>query len=238
MSPFDSATIGFLQQFSRQSWTFDRVVYVLFSNSLLKTVPYAALLWGLWWWQDEKHRDRVAATFAASLIGVLATQVLILVLPFRPRPLCDPALGFRVPLDSGDLIALHSFGDHSSFPSDHAALFAALATGIFFVSRKLGVLLWIHCLLIVCLPRVYLGVHYPTDIVAGAAIGAVTACLAQERRVRRLLAAPALALSRSQPAVFYSSAFIITSQMTVLFADLRNLGSNVVHAAQRFLGVG
>ena len=72
-----------------------------------------------------------------------------------------------------------------------------------------------------------MGVHHPTDILGGTAIGVAIACLAQPSRVRHLLAIPALGLSQRQPALFYSCAFVLTSEMTVLFTDVRNIGSNI-----------
>jgi hypothetical protein len=56
----------------------------------------------------------------------------------------------------------------SSFPSDHACLFFALATGLCLISPVIGGLALLHASLIVSLPRIYLGLHYPTDVLAGA----------------------------------------------------------------------
>lgn len=63
-----------------------------------------------------------------------------------------------------------------SFPSGHAALLFAIATTIFFLSRKLGI--WF--LIFACVngaARVFVGVHWPFDIVGGAAVGIISAIL-------------------------------------------------------------
>lgn len=60
----------------------------------------------------------------------------------------------------------------TSFPSGHATLYFALATGIFILHPRLGKYYFVLATL-VALSRVILGVHYPRDIIAGALIGVV-----------------------------------------------------------------
>lgn len=61
-----------------------------------------------------------------------------------------------------------------SFPSAHAAWFFALALVVFFANRKWG---WwfIGLAVLMGLARIYAGVHWPIDIVGGAAIGLLCA---------------------------------------------------------------
>lgn len=64
---------------------------------------------------------------------------------------------------------------HKSFPSSHATLAFALATAVLFFNRPLGILMLILAAL-VAWGRIYVGVHYPMDVLAGALLGvAVTA---------------------------------------------------------------
>lgn len=58
----------------------------------------------------------------------------------------------------------------SSFPSAHAAIFFALAMTVWFTSRKWGWWFFIFATLM-GIARIYAGVHWPYDIVAGAVIG-------------------------------------------------------------------
>ncbi len=64
--------------------------------------------------------------------------------------------------------------DAFSFPSGHTASMTGLALSLFTVSSLLG------CIASalaagVALPRVYLGAHYPLDVVAGAVVGGAVA---------------------------------------------------------------
>ncbi|MEO6471956.1 MAG: phosphatase PAP2 family protein [Aeromicrobium sp.] len=59
-----------------------------------------------------------------------------------------------------------------SFPSDHAVMAGAVATGLLIVSRRWG-LYAVGAAAIMAATRVYVGAHYPADVVAGLAVGAL-----------------------------------------------------------------
>ena len=61
-----------------------------------------------------------------------------------------------------------------SFPSGHAAWFFAMAMTVWFINRKWGA--WFFIFAIVNgIARVYVGVHWPLDIVGGAVVGILSA---------------------------------------------------------------
>lgn len=58
----------------------------------------------------------------------------------------------------------------ASFPSGHAAFYFALSTIVFYKDKDVGVLFFIASILI-CLARIFVGIHWPSDILAGALVG-------------------------------------------------------------------
>lgn len=79
----------------------------------------------------------------------------------------------------------------ASFPSDHAVGGFALAVGVWLYDRTLGsVLLALAAPL--AFARVYVGTHYPADVVAGAALGAAVALALHVLPTRRVVEAVAL----------------------------------------------
>ena len=66
----------------------------------------------------------------------------------------------------------HDIGQ--SFPSGHASFIFALAAAVLFYYPKISILFFIAAIL-TGLGRIIAGVHYPSDILAGAVIGIITA---------------------------------------------------------------
>ena len=58
-----------------------------------------------------------------------------------------------------------------SFPSSHAAMFGALTYCVFYLNKKAGYI-FLVLTLVIGISRIVLGVHYPSDILAGFALGA------------------------------------------------------------------
>jgi undecaprenyl-diphosphatase len=71
-----------------------------------------------------------------------------------------------------------------SFPSGHTTTAFAGATMLAWFAPRLAVPLYALAVLI-GFSRLYLGVHYPTDVIAGAVLGTATALLLREAARRR-----------------------------------------------------
>lgn len=224
MNSFDFRIITFLNHFAHRSPNLDYIIMLIGSNTLAKGGVITALIWWAWFRPSEnKERDHQYLFYGilASLCSVLAARALADSLPFRERPFADAALNFQLPYHV-------DFLDHmihwSSFPSDHAALFFALATCIFFVSRGAGIFALLHAFFVVSLPRVYMGMHYPTDIVVGALIGVSLGCSAKIVGLRTFATRPAIRWLELSPGTFYAFLFILTFLVTVIFDPVRRVG--------------
>lgn len=121
----------------------------------------------------EERRGALTALLAAG--AALLVNQGVLLLWSRPRP-------FDAHPDSVHTLVARSAD--GSFPSDHAAASVAIATVLVLAHRRLGLVALAGAAL-VCVARVYVGAHYPGDVLAGAAIGAGVAWIAY-----RPLAAP------------------------------------------------
>jgi membrane-associated phospholipid phosphatase len=92
-----------------------------------------------------------------------------------------------------------------SFPSDHATTVGAVAVGLLFVDRRLGVVAAVAAVLM-AFTRVYVGAHYPLDVLAGlalgggvAAVGAVWLVPLLQRLLTRVAHTPVGVLVASNP---------------------------------------
>jgi len=155
----------------------DRVVEFVGEYGLL----LAMVLLVVWcWWKvrqrsggaDEAASGRAASGVAALVWAPLSAAIAVLVnIPIRgfverPRP-------FR---DHQGLDVLVPGKTDYSFVSDHATIAMAMAVGLFVAHRKFG-LVGIVLALLEGFCRVYMGVHYPTDVVGGFALGTAVALL-------------------------------------------------------------
>jgi len=222
VNPIDATLVHLLQKFVQRSWVADTTIVFVGNSLLLRGSAFAALLWWLWW-RYESERDRAIAAFMSSILAVIVARIIASLFAFRVRPLFDAALQFRAPFEGAHVYEGTDLIGWSSFPSDHAVLFVGLAAGVFFISRRLGMLSGLYAVMVVCLPRVYMGVHYPTDILAGGTIGIVLCCALQSAPLRRALARPIVRWSEKCPAGFYALAFLATSQMAGLFWELHTV---------------
>jgi undecaprenyl-diphosphatase len=149
-------------------------------------VVFAALLLaGCWTARGSGQITRMAAAVcaaAATLLAVAVNQPIVAAV-HEARPYATRA---------GILVLAHRSTDFS-FPSDHAVMAGAVAAGLWFVSRRLGLAATIAAL-VMAFARVYIAAHYPQDVLAGLLLGAVVATvtyLAARGLVVRLLAAVA-----------------------------------------------
>ncbi len=217
----DYSTISFLNRFARRSWTVDKF-FILLDRNALATAPLLVAFWWAWFKEGEDQpRNREFAMYGilSSFVAVFAARMLAFSLPFRERPLRNPLLHFQLPYDMRPGLLL----GWSSFPSDHGALWFALAASIFFISRRLSIFLGLYVCLTLAVARMYLGIHYPTDILAGGLIGIGVASLAKYPEIRTAVTRKPLEWVNRAPQLFYAVFFLLTAQMAESFASTHEI---------------
>ncbi len=109
-------------------------------------------------------------TRRAAVAAAIALLLSLLVNNLFLKPLVDRTRPYEV---VEGLVNLVPPPGDPSFPSGHAGASFAASTAMFpHLKRRWGVCLMVLAVLI-ALSRLYLGVHFPTDVAAGALIGVV-----------------------------------------------------------------
>lgn len=125
---------------------------------------------------SRRNRKLGLMVLAALAISFLLGEILLKNMVQRPRPFAlDPAFALLIPPEAG-----------FSFPSSHSATGFAAACTIFYKKKGWGLL----ALLLaggIAFSRLYLYVHFPTDVLAGAALGIISAMLTRKlfRKINR-----------------------------------------------------
>ncbi len=229
MNIFDAELISFINQFSHLSRIVDLAFVQFANNNLIKGGVVVTTFWWLWFRGKQSHLlecKYVISTLVSCVIAIAIARVLALSLPFRTRPLHEESLDFILPHG----IYRNSLQDWSAFPSDHAALFFALSTGMLFISKKIGIAALLYTLVFIMFPRVFLGLHYPTDIIFGAIIGISVAYIGNILLIKTATMQTILDWSDSKPAYFYPLFFIASYELANLFEGSRSILSFIYDA--------
>lgn len=215
-----------LNNLAQNSDTITAIMFLIVNNSLVKGGVIVAGLWYFWFSEKNKslrNYEKIIITLFSSIIAIFIGRSLDNFLPYRARPILNPEFEFKYQLDEFSWV-----NTLSSFPSDHAILFFSLATGIFLISKKWGILSYVYVFVIICFPRIYLGFHYFTDIFAGAIMGIIITLIISGLEITKRFSRKVVLFSEKFPGIYYALFFILSYQMATLFNDSRKLISSII----------
>ncbi len=222
LAGLDVSIFRALNDFCGWSPTLDRIVVHL---GVLKGTLFMGTVGVLWYWPDKemsRRRETLLIMNLAVALSLVVNRVTSTLLPFRERPMYS--IGANAPT-----FEWHADLEHwSSFPSDNATYLFAIAASLWLISGWWGLFFGIFAAF-AALARVYLGIHYPSDIVVGALIGIATSLAVNREPVRKLIAAPILALEKRYPPFFYGLFFLTLAELSGGFPNTRRIGVAVVH---------
>jgi membrane-associated phospholipid phosphatase len=162
---------------STQAWHGLAALYAVYGGLALLAL---LLLWA--WWQARRAEEPVQAV--AGVVWVAAASVIAWALSHyglkpliaRPRPFVPmPTVLTLIPRPHG-----------YSFPSGHATVAGALIAGLWIYSTARTALIGTLAGLLLSFDRVYVGVHYPGDVLGGLVLGALVVTLLAPVGVRLL----------------------------------------------------
>jgi len=146
-------------------WITLDVIVIWLAGVMMYLLPISLLLFLV----SSKNKKRELVMLVMAGLAVLLSRGIIVSLIrlawHRPRPFV--AL---------DLIPLVPYADKGSFPSGHAVALFALALVVYYFHKKTGIIFLALSGLSV-LARVYVGIHWPSDILAGVLLGLGSAIL-------------------------------------------------------------
>jgi undecaprenyl-diphosphatase len=231
IATLDDRCLIWLNQFMFRWPLLDGSMGWLLNANILKFVPMVLAVCWLWFESTPKqalNRQLLVESVLTSIAALIVARALALTLPFRDRPFLNLDLHLGLPLDQ----PIRSW---SSFPSDHAVMAFALAASLFRLSPKIGLWACFHAVAIICLPRLYFGLHYPSDLIGGGLIGITLVLATSQLQRRTTVTGFLLDVERKHPAMFYAIGFLVLFEIAEMFDSFRVLAVHIFRAFRQLL---
>jgi undecaprenyl-diphosphatase len=218
--PFDAGIVRSLNSWLGTNPRFDNLLHFLNGSPLFKGAPFMIVIW--WIGSGEGagragRRDFLTRTIIGLLVALLVARILQDIGPHHLRPVSDSVLGLKAVVENDP----NFFHKLNSFPSDHAVEFFAMSLAIATRRFWLGMAGFAWSLAFICVPRIYFGYHYPSDVLGGAAVGMAVMAIALTLPIPQRAQ---LSLDRFQvrtPGMLQAFQFGIALEMTNNFDDIR-----------------
>ncbi len=198
---------------------FDYAVNSAIRHNILGGFWFGAALFICWVQGARRGRReiqlRVLTILLGSFFAVLLTLVAGVVISWPP-PVRYPGLSNFFP------DYLRGNPNTNCFPSQSTALFGSVAAGVYSLHKGFGRVLWILVVTFVAFPRMYVGGHYLTDVVVGAAI-ALTGYAISRRFLEIRVMAKVEHFLAERPFLWLFTEFVVFAwifQVTVEFREV------------------
>jgi len=215
----DDIVIGWFNSFAQQSVLFDKIVMQLLFLNTVRLLPLAACFVLLWFSDTGRHARRwiLGEALAGGALALLVSRLIQNFGPERLRPLHAEHINFVIPFGGHESV----LKGWSSFPSDTSALTFALVFGIYRASKPWGIVCFVWSVVIVGLPRIYAGYHYPSDIIAGALVGIAATAIVGWASTAITFRDRFTGGFRLPAGLGYAFLFVVLYEIVTMFNDVR-----------------
>lgn len=209
----------------------DTLSLVFLSVDALRTAILVALVMGIWNYAGIKNHINSKKRVLSILLSIIITLGIIETLNAlidSPRPIVTYESQINSPTITENTKPLWRDGwvrnaKHGSFPSDTVALLATIAIGIFFWNKLIGFISILFVIITGILPRLYFGLHYPSDMMLGFLIALSSSLIVEKLKFFDPLCTKVLNFEKKIPFVFGTLGFYLAYIIADKFILLRKL---------------
>ena len=150
--------------------------FIWLDKLMMYVSEYGPIIFGLYlialWFSGankrelENNRRNALYAFTSAVVGLGIAQVIGFAW-FRNRPYVDHPIHLLLPVNPD-----------TSFPSDHATGSFSIASSLV-INNTFGGKLMLGFAAVVAFSRVYVGIHYPTDVIGGMLVGMMSSWLVE-----------------------------------------------------------
>lgn len=227
----DLEIVQYFNSFCGQSIFWDTLGLVFLSTDALRTAILVAVTMGIWEYGRLKNHKESNTRVLKILFSIILTLGIIEILNAlinSPRPIVSFPELIRIPILHSDTKTLWVDSwvrnvKHGSFPSDTVALISAIACGIFLWNRTIGIIAFLFVFCAGVLPRLYFGLHYPSDMILGIIISATSAFIIEKVNFFTKLCRSVLKIEEKFPFGFGVIGFYVAYIIADKFILLRKL---------------
>ena len=228
---WDILIVLFFNQFCGKCVFLDTLALLFLSVDALRTAILVAFVVGVWEYGKIKNDIKANKKVIAILFSIVVTLGIIEILNAlidSPRPIVTYGNLIHTPLITSDTQELWRSGwvrnpKHGSFPSDTVALLATMAIGLFLWNKSIGTLAILFVIITGILPRLYFGLHYPSDMAIGFIIAFISTYITEKVKLFNSLSKNILSLQNKYPYAFGVLGFYLAYIIADKFILLRKL---------------
>ena len=227
----DTSIVLFFNHFCGKSRFLDTLALIFLSVDALRTAILVAFVMGIWEYgritNDINSNKRVILILFSVVLSLGIIEILNALI-ISQRPLVTYESLINSPILNSNTKPLWQEGwvrnpKHGSFPSDTVTLLATIAIGLFLWNKMIGVIAIGFVIFAGVIPRLYFGLHYPSDLLIGYLIACASTYIIEKMKYFDLLSKKILNQEKRFPYLFGALGFYLAYIIADKFWLIRRL---------------